>query len=228
MKNVMGNLNWNYYGNMLTIYEKYFIFLEKYMNLKIKPLTSDLTSEYLDFFDNRAFSDDNPMGPCYCNAAIMNSREFDKMVSEFGDDCKGTLRRYAVKQLEEKKIFGYLAFGDDIPIGWCNAGDIKRYPVSHHQAIPDFARENVCGSTMSIICFAVAPEYRRQGIASALLEFIISDAISQNFTAVEGYVNIKHAGNYWDHTGPVQLYNKFGFMEVKRQNDRIIMRKILI
>ena len=34
----------------------------------------------------------------------MSSDELDKMVSEFGDDCKGTLRRYAVKQLAEEKI----------------------------------------------------------------------------------------------------------------------------
>ena len=90
------------------------------MNIEIKPLTPNLSSAYLEFFDNRAFSDDNPMGPCYCNAAIMSSEEIGKMVSEFGNDCKGTLRRYAVKQLAEEKIFGYLAFDGDFPIGWCN------------------------------------------------------------------------------------------------------------
>ena len=56
------------------------------MNLTIKPLTPELTDDFLDFFDNRAFSDNNPMGPCYCNAAIMSSEELDKMVSEFGND----------------------------------------------------------------------------------------------------------------------------------------------
>ena len=34
------------------------------MNITIKPLTSDLNEDYLDFFDNRAFTDDNPNGPC--------------------------------------------------------------------------------------------------------------------------------------------------------------------
>ncbi|MCL2060380.1 MAG: GNAT family N-acetyltransferase [Oscillospiraceae bacterium] len=196
------------------------------MNLTIKPLTSDLTSAYLDFFDNRAFSDNNPMEPCYCNAAIMNSKELDKMVSEFGDDCKGTLRRYAVKQLAEERIFGYLAFDSDTPIGWCSAGDMKRYPVSHHQAIPDFARENARDKTISIICFAVAPEYRGKGVASALLEHVIFDAVTNDFVAVEGYVNTKYAGAYWDHTGPAHLYKKFGFVEAAKQNERIVMRKM--
>ncbi len=197
------------------------------MNLVIKPLAHDLNAAYLDFFDNHAFSDNNPMGPCYCNAAIMSSEEIDKMVSEFGNDCKGTLRRYAEKQLDEHKIFGYMAFDNDTPVGWCNAGDMKRYPISRHQAVPDFARENACDSTVSIICFAIAPEYRRQGVASALLEYVIADAISQGFKVVEGYVNMKYAGAFWDYTGPAHLYEKYGFVEAVRQKEQIVMRKEL-
>jgi len=197
------------------------------MNLIIKPLAPGLTTDYLDFFDNRAFTDNNPMGPCYCNAAIMSTEELDKMISEFGDDCKGTLRKYAVRQLAEEKIFGYLAFDGDVPVGWCNAGDIKRYPVSRHQAIPDFARDNASDNTFSIICFAIAPECRGKGVASALLERVISDAISQGFKAVEGYVNTKYAGKYWDHTGPARLYEKFGFVEAAKQDVKVVMRKEL-
>jgi GNAT superfamily N-acetyltransferase len=197
------------------------------MNIIIKPLTHELNPAYLDFFDNRAFSDGSPMGPCYCNAAIMSSEELDKMVSEFGDDCKGTLRRYAVKQLDEGKIFGYLAFEDHTPVGWCNAGDMNRYPVSHHQDVPDFACANACGPTLSIICFAIAPEHRGKGVASALLECVIADAVAQGFAAVEGYVNMEYAGTCWDYTGPARLYEKFGFVEAARQNERVVMRKVL-
>ena len=31
----------------------------------IRPLTPELSADYLDFFDHRAFTDDNPNGPCY-------------------------------------------------------------------------------------------------------------------------------------------------------------------
>ena len=34
----------------------------------IRPLTAELKDDYLDFFDNRAFTDDNPNGPCYCTS----------------------------------------------------------------------------------------------------------------------------------------------------------------
>ena len=182
---------------------------------------------FLDFFDNRAFTDDDPMGPCYCNAAIMSSEELEQMVNEFGDDCKGTLRRYAVRQLAENKIFGYLAFYGDNPVGWCNAGDMRKYPLSKHQAVPDFARENALENTISIICFAVAPQFRGKGVATKLLEYIIADAAARGFAAAEGYVNLKYAGHDWDYTGPTGLYCKFGFSEVARMGEQVIMRKLL-
>jgi ribosomal protein S18 acetylase RimI-like enzyme len=94
------------------------------------------------------------------------------MVSEFGDDVKWTVRRYAVRLLAEEKIRGYLAFDDDKSIAWCNAGNMDDYV----RWIPDFARQNACGKTMSIVCFAIAPEYRGMGVATALLERVISDA----------------------------------------------------
>ena len=36
--------------------------------ITIKPLTPELNKDYLDFFDNRAFTDGNPNGPCYCTS----------------------------------------------------------------------------------------------------------------------------------------------------------------
>ncbi len=33
-------------------------------NVTIKKLSLELKDDYLDFFDNRAFSDNNPNGPC--------------------------------------------------------------------------------------------------------------------------------------------------------------------
>ena len=197
------------------------------MDLIIKPLAPDLNAAYLDFFDNRAFSDDNPMGPCYCNAQVMETEELDRMVGEFGDDCKGTLRRYAVRQLDEERIFGYMAFDGEVPVGWCNAGDMRRYPVNRHQAVPDFARGAALGDTFSVVCFCVAPEYRGKGAASMLLERLVSDAAAQGFAAAEGYVNEKYAGEYWDHTGPAGLYERLGFTEAARQGELIVMRKTL-
>ena len=51
--------------------------------ITIKPLTSELNADYLDFFDNRAFTDNNPNGPCYCTSPNQSKENIKQMVSEF-------------------------------------------------------------------------------------------------------------------------------------------------
>jgi len=197
------------------------------MEIEIKPLTHALTADYLDFFDNRAFSDDNLNGPCYCNAPVMDNAGIRHMVGEFGDDCKGVLRRYAAKQLARGDIHGYLAFDGAVSVGWCNAGAMDTYAVNDYQFIPDFARRNARGKTVSVVCFAVAPEYRGKGVASALLRRVVADAAAEGYDAVEGYAQVTGERKDIDFKGPVRLYEKAGFREAARRDGRVVMRKEL-
>lgn len=208
---------------------KYILFRNtmKINAIEVKPLTADLKDAYLDFFDNRVFSDGNPCGPCYCNAAVMDNTTLCQMESEFGGNVRETIRRYAVKQLGEGQIHGYLAYGGGKPIGWCNAGDMDIYLVNKFNFIPDAARQSKCGKTMSVVCFAIAPEYRGMGVATALLERVVSDAREQGYIAIEGYAKVQKSRVYYDYNGPVRLYEKAGFAEVARQDDRVVMRRVL-
>lgn len=190
----------------------------------IKALTPELKSDYLDFFDNRAFSDDNPNGPCYCTAPNQDDATIKQMVSEFRIyGVKDTVRKYAVKMLDENKIQGYLAFDNDVAIGWCNAADIESYVGF----VPDFAQVNTCGKTVSIVCFEIAPEYRGMGIVSAFIDRVCADAKVKGYVAVEGYAQLCDKRNDYDYQGPVRLYQKAGFVEAVRQNGRVVMRKVL-
>jgi aminoglycoside phosphotransferase/GNAT superfamily N-acetyltransferase len=196
------------------------------MNLTIKPLTPDLTPAYLDFFDNRAFSDSDTNGPCYCTSTMQTTEEIDQMVSEFAGDVKGTIRHHAVKMLGEGKIHGYLAFDGNTSIGWCNAGNMHGYVKNRYQFVPDFALGNAIGKTMSVVCFSVAPKYRGMGVSTVLLERVIADAKTEGYVAVEGYAHIQLDG-YNNFKGPSRLYKKFGFAPVAEHNGVIVMRKML-
>lgn len=194
------------------------------MNIIIKPLTSELKYDYLDFFDNRAFTDKNPNGPCYCTSPNQDEETIKQMVSEFKiNGVKDTVRKYAVKMLSENKIHGYLAFDGDISIGWCNAADMESYIGF----VPSFAREYVCGKTISIVCFEIAPEYRGMGIASMFIDRVCADAKAKGFVAVEGYARVSEERNDYDYQGPIRLYQKAGFTEVARENGQVIMRRVL-
>ena len=193
-------------------------------SISIKRLTSELNDDYLDFFDNRAFTDDNPNGPCYCTSANQNEEEIQRMVSEFRTyGVKETVRRYAVEMLNQNKIEGYLAYDGAVSVGWCNAADMESYTGF----VPEFARKNACGKTISIVCFEIAPEYRGMGIASAFIERVCNDARSEGYTAVEGYAMLSDKRNDFDYQGPVRLYEKAGFKEAARENGQVVMRKVL-
>lgn len=190
----------------------------------IKPLAPELNDDYLDFFDNRAFTDDNPNGPCYCTSPNQDEENIKQMVSEFKIlGVKDTVRKYAVEMLNENKIQGYLAYDGELSIGWCNAADMESYVGF----VPEFARANTCGKTVSIVCFEIAPEYRGMGIASAFIDKVCNDAKANGYVAVEGYAKICDKRNDFDYQGPVRLYEKAGFIEIARENGQVIMRKVL-
>ena len=190
----------------------------------IRPLTPELNADYLDFFDHRAFTDDNPNGPCYCTSPNQNEEEIQQMVSEFKTSgVKKTLRKYAVEMLDQNRIRGYLVYDEETAVGWCNAADMETYLGF----VPTFARQNACGKTISIVCFEIAPEYRGKGIASALIQRVCDDAKSEGYVAVEGYASLSDERNDYDYQGPVRLYQKAGFTEVARENGQVIMRKVL-
>ncbi len=187
-------------------------------------MTSELNADYLDFFDHRAFTDDNPNGPCYCTSPNQEEEQIQKMVSEFSSfGVKETLRKYAEEMLDRNMIHGYLAYDGDQSIGWCNAGDIESYIGF----VPAFAKKITCGKTMSIVCFEIAPEYRGMGIASALIDRICADAELKGYVAVEGYPRLLDQRNDFDYQGPYLLYQKAGFIEIAREKGQAVMRKVL-
>ena len=190
----------------------------------IRPLTSELNADFLDFFDHRAFTDDNPNGPCYCTSPNQEEEQIKKMISEFKSfGVKETLRKYAAQMLERNMIHGYLAYDGDQSIGWCNAADKESYAGF----VPAFARDISCGKTISIVCFEITPEYRGMGIASAFVERVCSDARLKGYAAVEGYAKLSDQRNDFDFQGPYRLYQKNGFTEAGREKGQAVMRKLL-
>lgn len=75
-----------------------------------------------------------------------------------------------------------------------------------------------------ICCLAVAPEYRRNGIASALLEKALTELASSRDITVTTFRDNDEKG-----IAPRALYKKFGFVEEKLmiENDYPVQRFIL-
>lgn len=202
------------------------------MNLEIKPLTPALAANFFDFFDNRAFTDNSPEGPCYCTRFQMTREQektelFDQVEANGGGSAGflRALRQVAERQIESGVLKGYLAFVDGVSIGWCNANDKANFPEESgngaHFHAPAEKREKV------VACFEISPEYRGKDIATALLQRVIDDARAEGYLAIEGYPHKRDERYEWDFTGPVRLYQKAGFVETARHDNQIVMRKML-
>jgi GNAT superfamily N-acetyltransferase len=208
------------------------------MNLIIKPLTPDLAEDYFDFFDNRAFSDNSPQGPCYCTRFQQTREQEDAeqnnqaKIYDNGESYPfpspgfmRAMREIAERQIASGALQGYLAFADGIAIGWCNANDRSNFPrESANRAklyAPAEKREK------AVVCFEIDPNYRGKGVAAALLQWVIDDAKAEGYIAVEACAQIRTERFEWDYTGPMRLYEKLGFIPTEQIVDSVVMRKEL-
>ena len=207
------------------------------MNLEIKPLTPALAEDFFDFFDNRTFSDNSPMQPCYCCRPQMTKEQektelFKLIEANAGvmprdiPSFKSTLRKIAEQQILSGDLQGYLAFESGVSIGWCNANVKENYStlgIGEEVRYAYKSKSNEC--VKSVLCFEVAPNYRGKGIATALLTHVCEDAKKIGYDAIEGYPHLRRNRETFDFIGPIRLYEKVGFIKVAEQGNVAIMRK---
>jgi GNAT superfamily N-acetyltransferase len=202
------------------------------MEIIIKPLSPELTADFFDFFNNRAFTDNPPWKGCYCIGWQMTKEEekaelWDQVEARGGgeENLMAVLREIVVRQIASSALRGYLAYVDGVSIGWCNANDKANFPAESSFGVqmpaPTEKREKI------VLCFEIAPEYRGKGVASALLNRVVTDAAAESYAADEGFPKVHSERNEWDFTGPARLYEKLGFTAITKQDGSVIMRKEL-
>ena len=202
------------------------------MDITIKPLTKELIPDYFDFFNNRAFTDNPPWGGCYCICWQMTKEEeraqLHDQVEAYGggeENFMRALREIVVRQITSGALRGYLAYIDGLSIGWCNVNDKANFPVEStigaRLHAPAEKREK------AVVCFEIAPEYRGKGVATALLNRALDDARAEGYIAVEGFLQIHKERCEWDYSGPLRLYEKFGFIKISEKDGTVVMRKEL-
>jgi len=121
-------------------------------------------------------------------------------------------RRAFFKLLKQGRAQGTLAFVGDTPVGWCNFGPLEEFPRIRNSRV--LSREAPPG-TWSINCFYIAPGWRRQGIAGALLKVAVETAFARGARVLEAYPTLQKpdqtlvAAFTW--TGTRSLFTKAGF-----------------
>ena len=182
------------------------------MEITLSRLTTETLHDFLDYFDHRAFLNDEDWAGCYCQAYLHPPETNEEDV--FGP---GNARASACDLVAEGKMDGYLARIGQRVVGWCAAGSSKLF-----RRLPD-ADDQLA----RIICFNIDPDLRQQGLAGKLLDLVIEDLEQRGFSAIEAAPS-KDPSSDKSFQGTVPMYETRGFEKVAEMpTGQILMRRFL-
>jgi len=190
---------------------------ERYTIRELKP---ELLEDYLSFFDHDAFADNPDWGFCYCRL-----HHFPHGQRAWCETTAEENREAVIGLVRDGTLRGYLAYLGNKPVGWCNAG-----PRTRMTTTPDYDEPDA-EAIGSIMCFVIAKEHRRKGIARRLLEAACAGFMAQGLTIAEAYVLKGARGDAMNYPGPLSMYLSAGFGRYREcccdGDDTIVVRKKL-
>jgi GNAT superfamily N-acetyltransferase len=182
------------------------------MELEIRKLAPGMTDDYLDFFENRAFSDNPGWDDCYCCFYHFRGKDWDnRTASQNREDVIG--------RIETGGMHGFLAYADGKAVGWCHADDI-----SSMERLASRAKKSGAVKTGAIVCFLIAPEYRRRGIAKALLQQTVADFKANGYACIEAYPRLRGKTDAENYHGPLDMYLSSGFEKISENRNFATVR----
>jgi len=184
--------------------------------IQIKALVPDLMQDFLDFFESIEFRDHPDWSACYCHSFHFTGTA--------GEWTRENNKAAAIRMISAGQMMGYMAYHQGTPVGWCNANDRNNYQrMIQYKEIIEPSTDKIC----SIVCFLVHPDFRKQGIATRILERIEHDYISMGYDWLEAYPGKGSRGQEEHYMGPPDLYLSRGFEIMKESEGYYLVRKSL-
>ncbi|MDQ6618550.1 MAG: GNAT family N-acetyltransferase [Pseudomonadota bacterium] len=183
--------------------------------LRIAPLTPSLRDDYLRFFDHErgvAFADNAEWAKCYCHyyhvPKAIDFSTFD-----------ATANRIAMSaRIEVGEMEGYLAYAGQDVVGWVNAQPLHKLPHCWARlGVEPPASELPLAELAAIVCFVIAPSWRRRGVARALLEGTLASMAARGIRRVYAFpfrVDANDHAPTAHYHGPEALFRQCDFREL--------------
>jgi GNAT superfamily N-acetyltransferase len=185
--------------------------------LEIHPVGSERWEDLAALFGpNGAYSN------CWCTWWILTGREF-------GEARPEERRRLLENLVAEGEEPGLLAYRQGIPVGWCAVGPRQRYTRMMSMRSQVYRPVGETEGNWVVNCFFIARGERRLGVASVLLEEAIRLAFARGAETIDGYPLLDDAdhpspGAAALYVGSVSMFERAGFAEISRVNNRPLMR----
>jgi GNAT superfamily N-acetyltransferase len=181
--------------------------------VSIRTISPDQHDAVMHYFDMVAYADNPNWSRCYC---------CERLVDDYDSRTKEQNRSTRSELILSARANGLVAYRLGRVVGWCHAA-----PKTELLNVPG-ERTREAGA---IVCFVVAPDQRRQGIATHLLDAAIEDLRSRGMTTAEAYPwrgEVDPARWVWaQYVGPLSMYLKAGFEIAAEQDDFCIVRRRL-
>jgi GNAT superfamily N-acetyltransferase len=188
--------------------------------VEVHPLTPERRDDFLRFFDTEAFADNPVWANCYC-MYFFAAGGYDTWDTRSAADN----RAEAAERASCGRLQGYLAYVDGEPAGWINAGPRTAFARIMED---DAYRVDDAGQVGALVCFMVAPPYRKHGLSRRLLDAALDGFRRQGLSIAEAYPTTgdpEHDADAFH--GPPSLLREAGFEPIRELERQTIVRKAL-
>jgi ribosomal protein S18 acetylase RimI-like enzyme len=195
---------------------------------RIERLAPRLAKDYLRFFDHEsgpAFADNPEWAKCYCHY-------YQVPVAVSWPAFDGPANRDAMDaRISTGEMEGFLAYAGDEVVGWVNA-------QPYHKLQHACARLRIAAPALpvaphdaaAIVCFVTAPNWRRRGVARALLAGAIEDFTARGIRVIDAFpwiVGPEDTAATDHYHGSPALFAEAGFVEIARHEKVTVVRRSL-
>lgn len=188
------------------------------MELTIRPLGPQNATHYLNYLETIDFHHAPDWSGCFCRFyhTECSSEAWQKRSAQ-------TNKQDALESIQNGSMKGYLAYHDDLVVGWVNANAIDSYV-----RLTDFVKPYVASpKTGGLVCFVIHPQYRHQGVAKALLKAAVEGFKSDGFEAVLAFPFESQDAPEKAYRGSRSMYEALGFEVLEAREDMAVLRKDL-
>jgi ribosomal protein S18 acetylase RimI-like enzyme len=151
---------------------------------------------------------------CWCQYFMLSNRDWNETSSAQKE------RMLCERIAQNRPAPGVLAYRDGEPVGWCAVEPRTDYRRILTSKVATGSVERPDDPRMwAVTCFVVRVGFRRQGVASALLDGAVAHARKHGARAIEGYpvdTAEKKASSAELYHGSLSLFLKGGFTMVSR------------
>ncbi|MGH8849942.1 MAG: GNAT family N-acetyltransferase [Casimicrobiaceae bacterium] len=193
----------------------------------VKALSPALAGDFLRFFDHErgpAFADNPEWAKCYCHY-------YEVPVAIDWPSLSAAQNRIAMRsRIETCEMEGFLAYDAAEPVGWLNAQ--PRHKLLHcfdRMRVPPTPLPCAAYQAAVIVCFVIAPAWRRRGVARALLAGALASLAARGLALVDAFpFKSGDSENAADHYhGALPMFTAAGFTQVAETDTITVVRKLL-